>query len=76
MAVVLQVISARLGVATGKDLAQCCRDWYPKWTRVPNWISMEIAIGATDLAESLGERGGAEPPVPHPDGLGDSDYRF
>jgi manganese transport protein len=48
------VIAARLGVATGKDLAQCCRDWYPKWTRLPNWISMEIAIGATDLAESLG----------------------
>jgi manganese transport protein len=54
MAVILQIISARLGVATGKDLAQCCRDWYPKWTRWPNWISMEIAIGATDLAESLG----------------------
>jgi manganese transport protein len=54
MAVILQVIAARLGVVTGKDLAQCCRDWYPKWTRVPNWISMEIAIAATDLAESLG----------------------
>jgi manganese transport protein len=54
MAVILQVISARLGVATGKDLAQCCRDYYPKWTRWPNWISMEIAIGMTDLAESLG----------------------
>ncbi len=54
MAVILQVISARLGVATGKDLAQCCRDWYPNWTRWPNWIAMEIAIGATDLAESLG----------------------
>ncbi len=54
MAVILQVIAARLGVATGKDLAQCCRDWYPRWTRWPNWIAMEIAIGATDLAESLG----------------------
>jgi manganese transport protein len=54
MAVILQVISARLGVATGKDLAQCCRDWYPKWSRWPNWIAMEIAIAATDLAESLG----------------------
>ena len=54
MAVVLQVISARLGVATGKDLAQCCRDYYPRWTRWPNWITMEIAIGMTDLAESLG----------------------
>ena len=54
MAVFLQVISARLGVVTGKDLAQCCRDWYPRWTRWPNWLAMEIAIGATDLAESLG----------------------
>jgi manganese transport protein len=54
MAVILQVISARLGVATGKDLAQCCRDYYPKWTRWPNWITMEIAIGMTDLAEALG----------------------
>ena len=54
MAVILQIISARLGVATGKDLAQCCRDWAPAWTRWPNWIAMEIAIGATDLAEALG----------------------
>jgi manganese transport protein len=54
MAVVLQVISARLGVATGKDLAQCCRDYYPQWMRWPNWVTMEIAIGMTDLAEALG----------------------
>src|SRR6202142_3196869 len=54
MAVFLQVISARLGIVTGKDLAQCCRDWYPKWTRWPNWMTMEIAIGMTDLAEALG----------------------
>jgi manganese transport protein len=54
MAVILQVISARLGVATGKDLAQCCRDWLPQWSRWPNWIAMELAIAATDLAESLG----------------------
>src|SRR6201997_5629657 len=54
MAIVLQVISARLGVVTGKDLAQCCRDWYPRWTRVPNWLLSEVAIGACDLAEVLG----------------------
>ena len=54
MAIFLQVISARLGVATGKDLAQACRDWYPKWTRWPNWILCELAIGACDLAEVLG----------------------
>src|SRR5947209_4471914 len=54
MAVFMQVISARLGVVTGKDLAQCCRDWYPKWTRWPNWLVSELAIGACDLAEVLG----------------------
>ena len=54
MAIFLQVISARLGVATGKDLAQCCRDWYPSWTRWPNWLLSETAIGACDLAEVLG----------------------
>jgi manganese transport protein len=54
MAVFLQVAAARLGVVTGKDLAQCMRDWYPAWMRWPNWLCMEIAIGATDLAEALG----------------------
>jgi manganese transport protein len=54
MAIVMQVLSARLGVVTGKDLAQCCRDWYPRWTRVPNWLLCELAIGACDLAEVLG----------------------
>src|SRR5579885_1624991 len=54
MAIFMQVISARLGVVTGKDLAQCCRDWYPKWTRWPNWLLCELAIGACDLAEVLG----------------------
>jgi len=54
MAIFMQIISARLGVVTGKDLAQCCRDWYPKWTRWPNWLMSEIAIGACDLAEVLG----------------------
>jgi manganese transport protein len=54
MAMFMQVIAARLGVVTGKDLAQCCRDWYPRWTRWPNWLLCEIAIGACDLAEVLG----------------------
>ncbi len=54
MAIFMQIIAARLGVVTGKDLAQCCRDWYPKWTRWPNWLFSEVAIGACDLAEVLG----------------------
>jgi manganese transport protein len=54
MAVVLQVLAARLGVVTGKDLAQACRDYYPAWTRWPNWLFCEAAIAACDLAEVLG----------------------
>jgi manganese transport protein len=54
MAIVLQVISAKLGVVAGRDLAQCCRDWLPRWTRWPNWLLCEVAIGACDLAEVLG----------------------
>jgi manganese transport protein len=54
MAVFMQVLSARLGVVTGRDLAQCCRDWFPRWTRWPNWLLSELAIGACDLAEVLG----------------------
>jgi manganese transport protein len=54
MAIFMQVLSARLGIVTGRDLAQACRDWYPKWARWPQWILCEIAIGACDLAEVLG----------------------
>jgi manganese transport protein len=54
MAIFMQVIAARLGVATGKDLAQACREWYPAWLRWPNWLLCELAIGACDLAEVLG----------------------
>src|SRR5258708_25981692 len=54
MAIIMQVIAARLGVVTGKDLAQACRDYYPNWSRWPNWIACEVAIAACDLAEILG----------------------
>src|SRR6266446_201631 len=54
MAIFMQIIAARLGVVTGKDLAQACRDFYPQWTRWPNWLMSEVAIGACDLAEVLG----------------------
>ena len=54
MAIFMQVTASRLGVVTGKDLAQCCRDWYPRWTRWPNWLFCETAVAACDLAEVLG----------------------
>jgi manganese transport protein len=54
MAVLLQTLSARLGVVTGRDLAQACRDFYPRFMVWPLWILCEIAIVACDLAEVLG----------------------
>src|SRR5207244_8703429 len=54
MSIVMQVLSSKLGIVTGKDLAQACRDYYPGWSRWPNWIACEIAIAACDLAEVLG----------------------
>src|ERR1700756_5706714 len=54
MAIIMQVIAARLGVVTGKDLAQACRDFYWNWTRWPLWLACEVAIMACDLAEVLG----------------------
>ncbi len=54
MAVLLQTLSARLGVVTGKDLAQACRDWYPGALAIPLWLLCEVAIIACDLAEVLG----------------------
>jgi manganese transport protein len=54
MAIVLQSLCARLGVGAGRDLAQACRDAYPKPVAWLLWISAEIAITATDLAEVIG----------------------
>ena len=54
MAVLLQTLSARLGVVTGRDLAQACRDFYPRLRVWPLWILCELAIVACDLAEVLG----------------------
>ncbi len=54
MALLLQTLSTRLGVATGHDLAQACRENYPRRTVVCLWILTEIAIAATDLAEVIG----------------------
>lgn len=54
MAVLLQTLSARLGIVTGYDLAQGCRKEYPNPIRYALWALAEIAIAATDLAEALG----------------------
>ena len=54
MAMFLQALSAKLGIATGRDLAQACRDHYSRRTTFVLWILCEIAIAACDLAEVLG----------------------
>src|SRR5215203_4927511 len=54
MAILLQALSARLGIASGRDLAQACRDHYSRRTTVALWLLCEIAIAACDLAEVLG----------------------
>jgi len=54
MAVLLQSLSARLGLVSGRDLAQACRDRYPPAVNAALWILCEVAIAACDLAEVLG----------------------
>src|SRR6266568_6665925 len=54
LAIFLQALSAKLGIVTGRDLAQACRDAYGKPLALFLWISAEIAIVACDLAEVIG----------------------
>src|SRR5579859_2101481 len=54
MAIILQSLCTRLGVGAGRDLAQACRDSFPRWVALPLWLSAEVAITATDLAEVIG----------------------
>ncbi|MDB4917366.1 MAG: Manganese transport protein mntH [Gemmatimonadetes bacterium] len=54
MAVLLQGLASKLGIVTGRDLAQACRDHYSKPVSVLLWVMCEIAIAACDLAEVIG----------------------
>jgi len=54
MAILLQALAVRLGIASGRDLAQACRDHYSRPVTIVLWILCEIAIAACDLAEVLG----------------------
>lgn len=54
MAILLQSLCARLAIASGRDLAQACRDAYPKPVSLMLWVLAEIAIIATDIAEVIG----------------------
>jgi manganese transport protein len=63
MALLLQSLSARLGVVYGKDLAQSSRLTYPKHINIPLYILAEIAIAACDLAEVIGMAIGLAPVI-------------
>ena len=54
MAILLQSLALKLGIATGRDLAQACRDHYSKPVAIAQWVICEIAIAACDLAEVIG----------------------
>jgi manganese transport protein len=54
MAILLQSLSLKLGVATERDLAQLCHDSYGRWASFALWVGAEIAIAACDLAEVIG----------------------
>jgi manganese transport protein len=54
MAIILQSLCARLAIGSGRDLAQACRDAFPKACRLPLWLFAEVAIIATDIAEVIG----------------------
>jgi len=54
LAILLQTLSARLGIVSGRDLAQACRETYPRRVNMALWVLCEVAIAACDLAEVLG----------------------
>lgn len=53
-AILLQYLSAKLGIVSGRDLAQACKDTFPKWANIILWIMAEVMITACDLAEVIG----------------------
>ncbi|KOM32382.1 hypothetical protein LR48_Vigan01g193800 [Vigna angularis] len=54
MGLLIQLLSARLGVATGKHLAELCREEYPAWARIVLWIMAELALIGSDIQEVIG----------------------
>lgn len=54
MGLLVQLLSARLGVATGRHLAELCRDEYPKWARMLLWVMAELALIGADIQEVIG----------------------
>ena len=75
MAIFMQVISARLGVVTGKDLAQCCRDWYPALDPLAQLAVLRGRHRRLRPGRGAGQRRRPQPAVPHPAALGGHHHR-
>ncbi|CAL5187834.1 unnamed protein product [Lathyrus oleraceus] len=54
MGLLIQLLSARLGVATGRHLAELCREEYPTWARIVLWLMTEVALIGSDIQEVIG----------------------
>ncbi|GMP85312.1 hypothetical protein CsSME_00038519 [Camellia sinensis var. sinensis] len=54
MGLLVQLLAARLGLATGKHLAELCRDEYPKWARWLLWVMAEVALIGADIQQVIG----------------------
>ena len=75
MAIFMQVISARLGVVTGKDLAQCCRDWYPALDPLAQLADERSGHRRLRPGRSSRQRRRPQPALPHPAALGRHHHR-
>lgn len=54
MGLLIQLLSARIGVATGKHLSELCREEYPNWARLVLWVMAEVALIGADIQEVIG----------------------
>ena len=75
MAMLVQTLSAKLGIATGRNLAEVCRDNFPRRVSFGLWLQAEVIAMATDLAEVLGAALGSQPALRDPARLGRRDRR-
>ncbi len=66
MAMLIQTLSAKLGIATGRNLAELCREQFPEPVSIGMWVLMELVAMATDLAEFLGAALGFQSTLPYP----------
>ena len=76
MAIFMQVIAARLGVVTGKDFAQCCRDWYPPLDPLAELALLRTGHRRLRPGRSAGQCRGIEPSVPYSAIVGSPDHRL